>query len=140
MKNIVIILLYVCLCRLYANDIDILDSKGRSFWGKKFISYQTNKSLIAKTCSNEEWFKEQGLQFDRESKSIIVYTPMERIELVVKDSEDDVILQGDKFVFLFADSIKYNPQDKYSLEFLDDTSIQWCMFEGCQKYILCPKE
>ena len=134
------VLLCIYLCGLYANNLDIVDSKGRTFWDKKFVSYQTNKSLIAKTCSNEEWFKEQGLQFDRKSRTIIVYTPMERIDLVVKDSNDDVILQGDKFVFLFADSIKYNPQDKYSLEFLDDTSIQWCMFEGCQKYVLCPKE
>lgn len=140
MKNIVIVLLYVCLFKLYASDIDALDSKSRSFWDKKFVLYSTNTSLIAKTCSNEEYFKEQGLQFDRESRSIIVYTPMERIDLVVKDSEDDVILQEDKFVFLFADSIKYNPQDKYSLEFLDDTSIQWCMFKNCQKYVLCPKE
>lgn len=139
MKTMVLLCIY--LCGLYANSLDIVDSNGRSFWDKKFVSYQTNKLLIAKTCSNEEWFKEQGLQFDRESRTIIVYTPMERIDLVVKDSNDDVILlQGDKFVFLFADSIKYNPQDKYSLEFLDDTSIQWCMFEGCQKYVLCPKE
>ena len=138
MKTMVLLCIY--LCGLYANNLDIVDSKGRTFWDKKFVSYQTNKSLIAKTCSNEEWFKEQGLQFDRKSRTIIVYTPMERIDLVVKDSNDDVILQGDKFVFLFADSIKYNPQDKYSLEFLDDTSIQWCMFEGCQKYVLCPKE
>ena len=84
MKNITITLLCIYLCGLYASDIDTLDSKGRSFWDKKFVVDNGDKSLMAKTCSNEEWFKEQGLQFDRASRSIIVYTPMERIDLVVK--------------------------------------------------------
>ncbi|TLD79669.1 hypothetical protein LS70_009805 [Helicobacter sp. MIT 11-5569] len=138
MKNIAIILLCVCLCELCANDLDVVDSKGRSFWDKKFVCYQTNKSQIAKTCGNEEYFKEQGLQFDRESRSIIIYTPMERIDLIVKDYKDKIILQGNKFIFLFVNSIKYNPQDVFSLEFLNDTLIQWCMFEVCGKYVLCP--
>ncbi|SQB99575.1 Uncharacterised protein [Helicobacter fennelliae] len=52
MKTMVLLCIY--LCGLYANNLDIVDSNGRSFWDKKFVSYQTNKSLIAKTCSNEE--------------------------------------------------------------------------------------
>ena len=100
--------------------------------------YDTNTSLIIKTCKNKEWFEEQGLQFDRESRSIIAY-PYGTHSFEIQDSKDNIILQGNKSIFLFADAMKYNPQDKYSLEFLDDSSIQWCMFEECKKYVLCPK-
>lgn len=48
---------------------------------------------------------------------------MERIVLEIQDSTDNIILQGNKFIFLFADVMKYNPKDKYGLEFLDDNSI-----------------
>ncbi|MCI7710980.1 hypothetical protein [Helicobacter sp.] len=106
MKTMVLLCIY--LCGLYANNLDIVDSKGRSFWDKRFVVYDTNTSLIIKTCKNKEWFEEQGLQFDRESKSIIAYTPMERIVLEIQDSKDNIILQENKFIFLFADSIKYN--------------------------------
>lgn len=63
------VLLCIYLCGLYANNLDIADSKGRSFWDKRFVVYDTNTSLIIKTCKNKEWFEEQGLQFDRESRS-----------------------------------------------------------------------
>ena len=117
--------------QLYASNLDIVDSKGRSFWDKRFVVYDTNPSLIIKTCKNKNknGLRRQGLQFDRESRSIIAYTPaMERIVLESTIFKDNIILQGNKFIFLFADFIKYNPQDKYSLEFLDDNLIQWCMF------------
>lgn len=80
MKTIIALMCLYIMVAFGKDGFDIVDSNGRSFWDKKFVSYQTNKSLIAKTCSNEEWFKEQGLQFDRESRTIIVYTPMERID------------------------------------------------------------
>lgn len=137
MKAMVLLCIY--LCGLYANNLDIVDSKGRSFWDKRFVVYDTDTSLIIKTCKNKEWFEEQGLQFDRESRSIIAYTSMERIVLEIQDSKDNIILQGDEFIFLFTDAMKHNPQDKYSLKFLDDNSIQWCMFGECEKYVLCPK-
>ena len=53
--------------------------------------------------------------------------------------KEQYTMKTELFIFLFADAMKYNPQDKYSLEFLDDSSIQWCMFEECEKYVLCPK-
>lgn len=64
---------------------------------------------------------------------------MKRIDLVMQDSKDNIILQGDKFVFILTDSMKYNPKDTYSVKFLDDTTILWCIFESCEKYVLCPK-
>ena len=114
MKTMVLFCIY--LCGLYANNLDMVDSKGRSFWDKRFVVYDTG-----------------------ESRSIIAYTPMERIVLEIQDSKDNIILQGDEFIFLFTDAMKHNPQDKYSLKFLDDNSIQWCMFGECEKYVLCPK-
>ena len=56
MKAMVLLCIY--LCGLYANNLDIVDSKGRSFWDKRFVVYDTDTSLIIKTCKNKEWFEE----------------------------------------------------------------------------------
>lgn len=145
MKNIMVVLIYVCSCGLYANNLDVSDSKDRSFWNKNFVPYyyedyksknpvRPNYNDLVKICNTKEYFKEQGLQFHREGKNIILYTPMEQIELII----DNVILKGNKFIFVIADSTNTHTQDVYSLEFLDDTTIEWCMLEGCEKYVLCP--
>ena len=53
MKAMVLLCIY--LCGLYANNLDIVDSKGRSFWDKRFVVYDTDTSLIIKTCKKCNW-------------------------------------------------------------------------------------
>lgn len=120
-------------------DINLVDSKGRSFWDKKFIRYPANgaysSAQITKTCNTKEYFEEVGLQTKLKDKTIVENFPMEQGEEIKIKS---AALQNNKFMLKFG-----NLQTAtWSIEFLDDTHIKSCSqydsFTFCHKYILCP--
>ena len=84
MKTMVLLCIY--LCGLYANNLDIVDSKGRTFWDKKFIRYPAEGTYlpdeITKTCDTKEYFDEVGLQTNSKNKTIVENFPMEQGEEV----------------------------------------------------------
>lgn len=137
MKTMVLLCIY--LCGLYANNLDIVDSKGRTFWDKKFIRYPAEGTYlpdeITKTCDTKEYFDEVGLQTNSKNKTIVENFPMEQGE---EGKIKSVTLQDNKFMLQIGDS----QSTTWSVEFLDDTHIKSCSqydsFTFCHKYILCP--
>lgn len=92
----------MCLCVMVAfgaDSVDIADSKGRTFWDKKFIRYPAKGSYssaqITKTCNTKEYFNEVGLQTNLKDKTIIENFPMEQGEEIEIKS---ATLQDDKFM------------------------------------------
>lgn len=97
-----IIIMLMCLCVMVAfgaDSVDIADSKGRTFWDKKFIRYPAKGSYssaqITKTCNTKEYFNEVGLQTNLKDKTIIENFPMEQGEEIEIKS---ATLQDDKFM------------------------------------------
>ena len=139
MKTIITLM---CLCVMVAfgaDSVDIADSKGRTFWDKKFIRYPAEGTYssvqITKTCNTKEYFDEVGLQTNSKDKTIKENFPMEQGEAIEIKS---VVLQNNKFLLKIGDS----QIATYSIEFLDDTHIKSCsQYDSstfCHKYVLCP--
>ena len=122
-----------------ADSVDIADSKGRTFWDKKFIRYPAegtySSAQITKTCNTKEYFDEVGLQTNSKDKTIKENFPMEQGEAIEIKS---VVLQNNKFMLKIGDL----QTATWSIEFLDDTHIESCSqydsFTFCHKYVLCP--
>ena len=139
MKTIITLM---CLCVMVAcsaDSVDIADSKGRTFWDKKFIRYPAegtySSAQITKTCNTKEYFDEVGLQTNSKNKTIIENFPMEQGEAIEIKS---VVLQNNKFLLKIGDL----QTATWSVEFLDDTHIESCSqydsSKFCHKYVLCP--
>ncbi|MGX2983880.1 hypothetical protein ACWIWK_00145 [Helicobacter sp. 23-1048] len=139
MKTIITLM---CLCVMVAcsaDSVDIADSKGRTFWDKKFIRYPAegtySSAQITKTCNTKEYFDEVGLQTNSKDKTIKENFPMEQGEAIEIKS---VVLQNNKFLLRIGDL----QTATWSVEFLDDTHIESCsQYDNstfCHKYVLCP--
>ncbi len=139
MKTIIALMCLYIMVAFGKDGFDIVDSKGRTFWDKKFIRYPAKSAYssaqITKTCNTKEYFEEVGLQTNLKDKTIIENSPMEQGEEIEIKS---VTLQDDKFMLKIGDL----QSATWSIEFLDDTHIKSCSqynsFTFCHKYVLCP--
>ncbi|MGX3045615.1 hypothetical protein [Helicobacter sp. T3_23-1056] len=139
MKKLLAFVILACGVAFGADSVDIADSKGRTFWDKKFIRCPAKGSYssaqITKTCNTKEYFNEVGLQTNLKDKTIKENFPMEQGEEIEIKS---VTLQDDKFMLKIGDL----QSATWSIEFLDDTHIKSCsQYSGstfCHKYVLCP--